>query len=314
MFIGKISKGRKVGEFIFSALLGPTAFILVWMCIFAGTGLRLEREGAGAGLCCFNQESMGNPFKSLNELTNAITNQDSVLNSSDYQWLCEDNECNQCAVKTIDRYVMANSTYSDLLEDYGTFGQDFTSILRDYSRVRLSCHQFELMWFNMMRSFTGIGHILEYASLLTILLYFVTSSDSGSLIVDCLSSNGDPDPPTIQRIFWSFIEGALATAILSAGDTDSLNTFRAVTLVVGLAYSVVVTLLCASAFRACQVVSNEISLAGPRFECGLLDCFFTDPIKKYENISPLRPCCYQNEQPYSKKPFFLRSIRVQICF
>ena len=47
-------------------------------------------------------------------------------------------------------------------------------------------------------------------SLIAIILYFVTSSDSGSLVIDCLSANGDPDPPVPQRVFWALTEGAEA--------------------------------------------------------------------------------------------------------
>lgn len=55
---------------------------------------------------------------------------------------------------------------------------------------------------------------------LGIILYFVTSSDSGSLVIDCLSSNGDPDPPRLQRVFWALMEGATATALLVAGGKE----------------------------------------------------------------------------------------------
>ena len=70
------------------------------------------------------------------------------------------------------------------------------------------------MWFDVMRSYEGIGEFLAIFSLFAIILYFVTSSDSGSLVIDCLSSNGDPDPPRIQRVFWALMEGATATALL----------------------------------------------------------------------------------------------------
>ena len=53
-----------------------------------------------------------------------------------------------------------------------------------------------------------------------IVLYFVTSSDSGSLVIDCLASNGDPDPPAVQRVFWATMEGATATALLVAGGKE----------------------------------------------------------------------------------------------
>lgn len=76
------------------------------------------------------------------------------------------------------------------------------------------------MWFDVMRSYGDIGNFLAAFSLLGIVLYFVTSSDSGSLVIDCLSANGDPDPPRIQRVFWALMEGATATALLVAGGKE----------------------------------------------------------------------------------------------
>ena len=47
------------------------------------------------------------------------------------------------------------------------------------------------MWFAMMYSFGDVGPFLSGFSMFAIILYFVTSSDSGSLIIDIISANGD---------------------------------------------------------------------------------------------------------------------------
>ena len=47
------------------------------------------------------------------------------------------------------------------------------------------------MWFAMMYTFGKIGPFLSGFSMFAIILYFVTSSDSGSLIIDIISANGD---------------------------------------------------------------------------------------------------------------------------
>ena len=66
--------------------------------------------------------------------------------------------------------------------------------------VRLSCQPTESMWFDLMNSYGRMGKFLHVASVIGIILYFITSSDSGSLVIDCLSANGDPDPPSIQVV------------------------------------------------------------------------------------------------------------------
>ena len=115
-----------------------------------------------------------------------------------------------------------NLTYLDLYNEYKLLGKDFGSTSKDRSLVKLSCHQTEQMWFDVMRSYGDVGDFLSVFSVIAIVLYFVTSSDSGSLVIDCLSSNGDPEPPTLQRIFWAVLEGATATALLKAGGTNGL--------------------------------------------------------------------------------------------
>lgn len=66
------------------------------------------------------------------------------------------------------------------------------------------------------------GQFLSVISIISLVLYFVTSSDSGSLVIDCLSANGHPDPPVVQRIFWALTEGACATGLLVAGGSEAL--------------------------------------------------------------------------------------------
>ena len=76
---------------------------------------------------------------------------------------------------------------------------------------RLSCRGKNDMWFDLVRSYgesLAFKDFMSVVSLLGILLYFVTSSDSGSLVIDCLAANGSPEPPVAQRVFWALTEGA----------------------------------------------------------------------------------------------------------
>lgn len=56
-------------------------------------------------------------------------------------------------------------------------------------------------------NFGGFGPFLSGLSIFTLAIYFVTSSDSGSLIVDILASNGSTEHHWIQRVFWALTEG-----------------------------------------------------------------------------------------------------------
>lgn len=57
-----------------------------------------------------------------------------------------------------------------------------------------------------------------------VVVFFVTSSDSGSMVVDMLCSNGRDDTPAWQRIFWASAEGVVAIILLLAGGLGALQT------------------------------------------------------------------------------------------
>ncbi len=54
--------------------------------------------------------------------------------------------------------------------------------------------------------------------------FFITSSDSGSLVDDMVTSGGHPNPPRVQRVFWALAEGAVAGTLLLAGGLQALRT------------------------------------------------------------------------------------------
>ena len=58
--------------------------------------------------------------------------------------------------------------------------------------------------------FGGFGTFLSGLTIFTLGLYFITSSDSGSLVVDILASNGATEHHWIQRVFWAVTEGGTA--------------------------------------------------------------------------------------------------------
>ena len=65
-------------------------------------------------------------------------------------------------------------------------------MVKNQQITRLSCHNKETMWFFLMASYGDIyGSVLSVVSMMGLFLYLLTSSDSGSLIIDTLASNGD---------------------------------------------------------------------------------------------------------------------------
>src|SRR5690554_4537239 len=62
-----------------------------------------------------------------------------------------------------------------------------------------------------------LSTIASLVAMLLVITFFITSSDSGSLVVDMLTSGGADDSPTWQRVFWAILEGLVAGALLLAG-------------------------------------------------------------------------------------------------
>ncbi|WP_245600793.1 BCCT family transporter [Streptomyces sulphureus] len=105
--------------------------------------------------------------------------------------------------------------------------------------------------FQLLETLPAAGIVIGLTILL-IVLFFVTSSDSGSYVVDMLTSGGDPDPPRWSRVFWSCAEGAVAIALLVAGGkgTDSLTTLQTTAIIIALPFSVVMLFMCAATIKS----------------------------------------------------------------
>jgi len=282
MFIAKISKGRTIKQFINGTLTAPVLYSIFWMVIFGGAGIRHEREASNMGLCC-NNEANGNWFLNTSETMSMISDRnvnDSIVAAVGSEWLCKDGQCGDCAISALTIKETESKTYTDFLTEYKDLGKDFGSTTADRSLSKLSCHPTEQMWFDVMRSYSGIGQFLGIFSLFAIVLYFVTSSDSGSLVIDCLTSNGDPDPPKIQRVFWAVMEGATASALLAAGGKGGLQALQTAGIVSGLPYTFVICILCVALWRAVKVAAGDLDPFGPSFAIGLFDCFATHPMKQ----------------------------------
>jgi choline/glycine/proline betaine transport protein len=74
-----------------------------------------------------------------------------------------------------------------------------------------------------------------------VITFFVTSSDSGSLVIDIITSGGNQNPPVAQRIFWAVMEGAVASVLLLAGGLGALQTAAITT---ALPFTIVLLIIC----------------------------------------------------------------------
>jgi choline/glycine/proline betaine transport protein len=95
-----------------------------------------------------------------------------------------------------------------------------------------------------------LGVITSVIAVAVIVFFFVTSSDSGSLVIDILSSGGELDPPVATRVYWTTLEGIAAAVLLVVGGSGSLTALQTASIATALPFSIVMVLACVAMLRA----------------------------------------------------------------
>ncbi|ERP86709.1 choline transporter [Alcanivorax sp. P2S70] len=103
--------------------------------------------------------------------------------------------------------------------------------------------------FHFLEQFPFSGFISGVATLMVI-VFFVTSSDSGSMVVDMLASGGHDDTPVWQRVFWASSEGIVAIALMLAG---GLGALQSATIAAALPFSLVLLIAAYGLLRSLKV-------------------------------------------------------------
>ena len=103
--------------------------------------------------------------------------------------------------------------------------------------------------------------IVSFITVILIITFFVTSSDSGSLVIDSLASGGAVKTPVWQRVFWASTEGVVAAALLLAGGESGLKALQSATLLTALPFSIIMLIAAVGMWRALVIEGHhEVSL------------------------------------------------------
>ncbi|WP_292773214.1 BCCT family transporter, partial [Methylophaga sp. UBA5100] len=101
--------------------------------------------------------------------------------------------------------------------------------------------------------------IVSFITVILIMTFFVTSSDSGSLVIDSLASGGASNTPVWQRVFWATLEGLVAAALLIAGGLSALQTMSITS---ALPFAIIMVLAAIGMWRALSIEGHrEASLS-----------------------------------------------------
>jgi BCCT family betaine/carnitine transporter len=93
----------------------------------------------------------------------------------------------------------------------------------------------------MMLGELPLMEITSFIGIVLVIVFFITSSDSGSLVIDTITAGGKIDAPKPQRVFWGIIEGAIAIALLLGGGLAAL---QAVAVSAGLPFTLILLVGC----------------------------------------------------------------------
>ncbi|MCL1057202.1 BCCT family transporter [Shewanella gelidimarina] len=93
------------------------------------------------------------------------------------------------------------------------------------------------------------GSAISILSVVLILIFFVTSSDSGSLVIDSITAGGKIDAPIPQRVFWATVEGAIAAVMLWVGGKEALQALQSGVVATALPFTFVLLLMCVSLIK-----------------------------------------------------------------
>lgn len=225
LFVARISRGRTIGEVITYSLVAPVLYCILWFSVWGGTGLRQARQA-------LELEKLGTEFFS-DEKKFAVPGSD----------FCFD--VPQGSVVVGDETI-------------------FTNMLLGVTPVcKFDSANADKSAFNVLYSFSypddldnGFGPFLTVLFIISLAIYFATSSDSGSLVVDHLSANGRKKHHWVQRVFWATTEGAVATALLSAGGPSALQGVQAASIVCGLPFQFILCYLLQSIWVFCQQAND----------------------------------------------------------
>lgn len=105
-----------------------------------------------------------------------------------------------------------------------------------------------------------VGHLATIAGTLLVATYFITSSDSGTLVLTTIMSEGNEHPLKRHRTFWGVIQGAVAAVLLVAGGNAALSTLQTASIIAALPFSLLMVLMCIALAKGVREEYKQITV------------------------------------------------------
>jgi choline/carnitine/betaine transport len=274
MFIARISRGRTIREFIAGVLILPTTVAIIWMTAFGNSAIYQETHDKlnvnGRSTSSWHDLSP-KPFpviKTDAETGLALSKDSDMkiagLGYSDREVLIKKVEGetlftpsgkelhringilrekgSKAPFKPTDEELF-NGKYLTETKELTLGGFLASPVTNKTENRRLDTTATAM--FVMLQAFP-LTWLTAILGTLSIVLFFVTSSDSASMVADIIASGGSHTPTTGTRLFWGILEGTLAAVLLLAGGLKALQT-GSITL--GLPFCIIVLAMCLSLYK-----------------------------------------------------------------
>ncbi len=128
--------------------------------------------------------------------------------------------------------------------------EQFGGVIEQAVDANIATSMFEM--FNYLTTSGILQGILSITGVVAIAIFFVTSSDSGSLVASSLTSGGLENPPVAQRVFWSVLQGLIAMAVLLIGGEEALVTIQSAVIILGFPFAIMLLMIIVSLNKELQ--------------------------------------------------------------
>merc|ERR1719375_2027268 len=139
----------------------------------------------------------------------------------------------------------------------------------------------------LMEPYENLQGFLHFTLWLGLVIYFLTSSDSGSMTDDIISASGLSANlvPAWQKVWWCWTEGLVAIALVNTG--GALKSLQALSIIIGLPFTALLCMLVPSLFRILRKEAGEKEIAASKkFNTQLLDV-----LELFHALSPGKSVC-----------------------
>ena len=288
MFIARVSRGRTIREFILGVMFVPSAVALLWLTVFGNSAIYQQLKGDSFVANGIPGQANARTYlvQTLDSQTNLPqTKPQDFLIAPHADWMVNpvhvlltrrsDGELSTASgqgvayikgilselpsgkplqIQDTDRFTGQYATEELNL----TLGEFLEAPVVD-NQARQKIDTTATIMFVLFQSYPLVG-LTTLIGTLCVIVFFVTSSDSASMVADIIASGGKPTPAVGTRIFWGVLEGCLAAILLLAGGLKALQT-GAIT--IGLPFCLLILVMCFCLHHSLQA---EFSRGGTKLE------------------------------------------------